>query len=1195
MATSEERAALTLPHWPRASLTVLIGIAYGCWYLIAFPSDHFGRYLSAAFVLIAAAASTYACLRLGRAANAAGTPWLWFSAGCASWCLGTLLWFVSEPQRLGRPDTYSVAAVAEFSFAVCFSAGVLALVRANDPRYPVREVVIDSLIVIVVFAALGYELFLDSRVDPSDHDLKIFAIGWSWTIAILILLGIAVVSSIFTARGPDRVAFALLLAGLALFAAADVRYVWSVVNGETTFANAVDLGWQTALLLFAAAALRTTVVRAPRGMAIVVSRNYLRGRLFLGITGVLSATALAVYATTQPRDSLTVFAVVACGLLLALRLGLASRNSDRLMDRTRERDRLAAVVEMSSAVAGTLDEEQVLARLASVSAQAVGCDRAAVTLVSLDGGFDRIVTHGLSDKELALLHEADGPRVVFKTTWRWSIAGRTMAVRWGEVQAVPAVAAEAFRDIGKRQSLITPLLARHEALGFVELWRSGETGRFDNEDAVAAAAIARQGGLALRNARLHAEAQVNAEERAMLLRVSQAATSTLELRPMLAEVARTTLGIASAEACWIELWHPLTREFEVVAAETDPTWPGTDPAGTRYPVDQRTSVRLVLEQGSPMIFTVPDPCFTEPELKDLVDNDVQSVLFVPLMTGGVCVGEMRLFSRRAQAFGPHELRFSQDIGGHISLAIHNALLMEETQRRVEEQALRLRVSQAATSSLELQTVLDEISDAVLTIPGVESCGIELWHPDTDDLETRSEATTPDWEVNGDTGRRFPVGFWASDRAALQSKDPLCFELDDPGLSDRERSDMTTTGVASMVRYPLLIGSDCLGLLNIYSRRPRAFSPDARRLAQDLAAQTALAIHNAQLLEDARRLAMDQSGLLRVSQAIISNHELKTVLREVARASRGLAGAECCEIELWYPETDETLLIAQEYVEDWLGPDHSGSRLSLADWPTSKRVIVEQQPLAFDADADFLTPKERDIFSSYDTRSVLIVPLLIDNGCVGIISFYARRASAFPPRAVRIGQDLASQAALAIERARLHEALKERALTDGLTGLLNQRSILEVVDAELARSRRDDCPVAVLMIDLDNFKQVNDRHGHLVGDGVLRNVSAILQTSVREPDHVGRYGGDEFLVLLHATTLPEAQEVAVRIWRRIEREAFSGYGVRVPVRLSIGIASAPEHGITRQELIAVADAAMYMAKQRMMPVTDELVARERADV
>src|SRR4029450_4131446 len=97
--------------------------------------------------------------------------------------------------------------------------------------------------------------------------------------------------------------------------------------------------------------------------------------------------------------------------------------------------------EMSSAVAGTLDEEQVLSHLASVSAQAVGCDRAAVTVVQPEGAIEKRVAHGLTEQKLSLLNDVDGPQVVFKTTWRWSAAGRTMAVRWDEVRDIPPAAA----------------------------------------------------------------------------------------------------------------------------------------------------------------------------------------------------------------------------------------------------------------------------------------------------------------------------------------------------------------------------------------------------------------------------------------------------------------------------------------------------------------------------------------------------------------------------------------------------------------------------------------------------------------------------------------------------------------------------------------------------------------------------------
>ena len=125
-------------------------------------------------------------------------------------------------------------------------------------------------------------------------------------------------------------------------------------------------------------------------------------------------------------------------------------------------------------------------------------------------------------------------------------------------------------------------------------------------------------------------------------------------------------------------------------------------------------------------------------------------------------------------------------------------------------------------------------------------------------------------------------------------------------------------------------------------------------------------------------------------------------------------------------------------------------------------------------------------------------------------------------------DLASQGAIAIERFRMHAALKEQANTDGLTGLLNHRAIQERLDVELARAQRADQSVAVLMVDLNRFKHVNDTHGHQIGDRVLQRIAQVLKSTLREYDEVGRYGGDEFLVILPEAGATEATEIANRI-------------------------------------------------------------------
>lgn len=152
-------------------------------------------------------------------------------------------------------------------------------------------------------------------------------------------------------------------------------------------------------------------------------------------------------------------------------------------------------------------------------------------------------------------------------------------------------------------------------------------------------------------------------------------------------------------------------------------------------------------------------------------------------------------------------------------------------------------------------------------------------------------------------------------------------------------------------------------------------------------------------------------------------------------------------------------------------------------------------------------------------------------------------------------------------------LERLSVTDGLTGLYNRRHLTGTLANEVQRSRRLRRTFAVLLIDVDHFKQYNDTHGHLAGDAALVKIAEILRKTTRAVDSVARYGGEEFLVLLLESTLATAGSVAERVRARVASEAFEGGKVTV----SIGAAEYPSHGDTPEELIASADAAMYQAK------------------
>jgi diguanylate cyclase (GGDEF)-like protein len=166
----------------------------------------------------------------------------------------------------------------------------------------------------------------------------------------------------------------------------------------------------------------------------------------------------------------------------------------------------------------------------------------------------------------------------------------------------------------------------------------------------------------------------------------------------------------------------------------------------------------------------------------------------------------------------------------------------------------------------------------------------------------------------------------------------------------------------------------------------------------------------------------------------------------------------------------------------------------------------------------------------------------------------------------------------LQRSLLHAQLQAAARTDGKTGLLNAAAWQREADTELARARRTGETLALIILDIDHFKKVNDKHGHLVGDRVLAGVAATLRSQLREYDVVGRFGGEEFVVLLPNTEVVEARNVAERLRAHVAHMAVPVDDVAVTVTVSAGVAVMNLHGEDLLELLAAADLALYRAKE-----------------
>jgi len=160
----------------------------------------------------------------------------------------------------------------------------------------------------------------------------------------------------------------------------------------------------------------------------------------------------------------------------------------------------------------------------------------------------------------------------------------------------------------------------------------------------------------------------------------------------------------------------------------------------------------------------------------------------------------------------------------------------------------------------------------------------------------------------------------------------------------------------------------------------------------------------------------------------------------------------------------------------------------------------------------------------------------------------------------------------------NKLLETLAITDSLTGLYNRKKLDDILVDEFARFQRSHRPFALLMLDLDNFKSINDKYGHVVGDEVLAKVAAILKQSVRTVDYVARYGGEEFVVVLVEMALAAALDVAERIRAEVEIPRISTSNKLISVTVSLGVAHSRDSDSDHEEALARADRALYQAKR-----------------
>jgi len=496
------------------------------------------------------------------------------------------------------------------------------------------------------------------------------------------------------------------------------------------------------------------------------------------------------------------------------------------------------------------------------------------------------------------------------------------------------------------------------------------------------------------------------------------------------------------------------------------------------------------------------------------------------------------------------------------MAVENSYLIQQTSRRSEELHVLNEIGRALSSTLNKEELLKKIWEELRRLFDVENLYLVAPDPTRDEiqfeLETLKGVRLPK--------RSRPAGNHLTEYI-LRTRQPVL-------IRENYVAEVRKLGVepirtnGSFCGVPLVAYDHAIGALCIFSDNERAFDEGHLELMRVLASEASIAIENARLFQEQRTKARHLSLLNLISRDAIATLNPDEVLSKIAeQLENGLSYDYIAIAQLEY--TTRELTIAAEGGKK---RGQIGRRLPL-DMGLIGQVARTGKPGTFRATGNTQSNAKPLLPES---QAAMALPIFYGDHLHGVLNVETEERIEFTEEESLLLRTLADLIAGALHNALSFQKAQEQAITDGLTGVKTHRFFMEALSSEWKRSSRAGRSFALVLMDLDRFKFVNDFYGHLEGDLVLQRVGQILETNCRRSDVVARYGGDEFVILMPETTMEHARQLSSKLRQWVAADPLLR---EKNISASFGIASYPLHGSSPQELIQVADASMYLSKHQ----------------